>query len=270
MIERQDVELRGRVGAGIVESNDEWHMVRILGRIPIWVRKDDQSVSPCLVRDGYWESWITAWVLNQIDDDTLFIDIGANTGYYSLLARDAGAKVMAFEPNPKYVEMLRESIKIGWGQSRGDWLPDKHFNVYPWAISNEVGKTTLTIPSGLQGSATIRSDVDLSAYDPQTVVVQTNTLDRSLAGIVHGKLLIKVDAEGAEEMIWDGSQAVRSTYKPTFMLEYTPGAYSRDFLNKLETYGDIHWINTAGKEERISQSDILSYADWLMLVIRAR
>jgi FkbM family methyltransferase len=266
---RQYVESKGRlyrqdppIQAG------HWLEVKALG-IPLYVRKDDFSVAPCLINDGFWESWITAWLLNNIEPGSMFIDIGANTGYYSLIAAQAGMKVMAYEPNPEYVDMLRASIKLDWSQTRGDWTPESHFNVYEYAVSNKVGTATLTIPEHLQGSASIR-DVDLSAFNPRTIDCMTVSLDYHLAGIPPTPMIIKVDAEGAEELVWEGAFTTRYRHKPVWMIEFTPGAYSEDFLDNLEKYGDLAWINHDGVEEPISQGEILTYHDWRMLVIRPR
>lgn len=267
---REYVEEKGRLFRQIPQENGEWLQVTALG-IPMYVRKDDYSVSPCLIRDGFWEAWITAWFLNEISPRTWFVDIGANTGYYSLIAAKNGVQsVMAYEPNPKYVEMLRESIKIGWEQSRGDWLPEKHFNVYPHAVSDKIGRATLTIPENLQGSASIKN-VDFAEYNPYQIECTTVTLDHQLAGIPRqSDMLIKVDAEGAEELIWSGAVNTNYYHRPVWIIEYSPGSYSVDFLSKLESYGDLAWINHSGEEEAITKEAILADGDWFMLVLRPR
>jgi FkbM family methyltransferase len=44
-------------------------------------------------------------------DKLLFIDIGANIGYYSLLAASIGIKCIAFEPIQKNYRLFEKSIK---------------------------------------------------------------------------------------------------------------------------------------------------------------
>ncbi len=263
------VEAKGNAMRHAEDYDKDWTLVSALG-VPMYARKNDLSVTPCLVRDGYWESWITAWFLNELKPNTYFIDIGANTGYYSMIAASKGVHVTAYEPNQDYVDMIRASINIGWHQSRGDWLPEGHFNVHPMAVSNKVGTATLTIPGRLEGSASI-TDVDLSAYDTTTKQVMTVNLDHHMiGGIGDESMLIKVDAEGAEELVWDGAFEVNYRHKPVWMIEHTPGVYSDDFLSKLEAYGDLSWINHDGAEEPINKGAIAAYGDWLMLVVRPR
>lgn len=255
---RHYVESKGRLYAGNYGEHGEWTEVNALG-VPMYARTDDFSVTPCLINDGFWESWITAWFLNNLGSDT-FVDIGANTGYYSILAANKGLTVEAYEPNPKYVEMMNASQTL---------VEDGDFRVYECAVSNRSGTAILSIPERLQGSATIR-DVDLSAYNSSPLEVRTVTLDTHFANAHKRDMLIKVDAEGAEELVWDGAQHTNERHSPVWMIEYTPGAYSDEFLDKLESYGDLMWINHSGEEEPIDKGYILSRTDWLMLVIRPR
>lgn len=258
MTSRAKVEQLGRASAGIKAETDSAYLVNVLSMYDMYVNKLDGSVAPCLVRDGYWESWITSWVMSQNLENTIFIDVGANCGYYSFLAASLGCEVYAFEPNPLYSELIQES-------SRVNGLEVKVFNS---ALSDNVGKATLSVPDVFQGSATI-VDIDLSAYNPMQIEVSTIPLD-AIEKPINKKLIIKIDAEGAEEMIWDGMQKTLSEHRPTVALEYTPGAYGRDFLNKLESYGNLKWINFDGLAEPVTKDQIISQGDWLMLVIEAR
>lgn len=261
-ITRELVEMNSRSQAGVIDETEEWYKVTVLGSIQMYCRKDDASITPHLKAEGFWESWITSWVLNEVDDETLFVDVGANTGYYTLAAITQGAKVVAFEPNPKYVEMLEQSLRLDGNAGSA--------TVQQWAVSNELGHATLTIPKALQGSATITSEIDQELYPSDTISVLTTTLDRIFSPLDKQKMVIKIDAESAEELIWDGMQEVLEKHEPTIILEYTPGAYGRDFLNKLESYADLAWVNHSGEEELITQNSILSNADWIMLVLRKR
>lgn len=265
---RDYVERRSRMNCHYTDVNEEWYMATVLGAIQMYCRKDDKSVTPHLIGEGFWEAWITAWVLNNVDEETWFIDIGANTGYYSHIARWAGAHVMAYEPNPKYAELIRATVKIGWDYSRESLLPDNHFNVFPYALSDSVGTAVLTVPNELQGSASIRDGLDGAKYPSDHIKVATTTLDQQLAGIPKKNMVIKIDAEGAEELIWNGMTNVLVRQKPVVILEYTPGSYSDEFIDKLERYAPLAWINHAGDTEPVTREWLLSQRDWVMLVLR--
>jgi FkbM family methyltransferase len=257
---RHYVEAKGKMSAGIIEQHDDWTLLRALG-VLMYARTADFSVTPCLIKDGYWESWITAWFLNNVEQVDMFVDIGANTGYYSILADNKGVEVVAYEPNPDYVEMIIESTKLTSHETA--------FKIFPYAISNKNGLATLTIPGQFEGSASI-TNPDFSAYTTRDFQVNTVTLDHHFNARAQTSMLIKVDAEGAEELVWSGATETNQRHAPVWMMEYTPGAYSETFLDKLEEYGNLSWINHDGAEEPISKVDIITANDWLMLVIRPR
>lgn len=227
----------------------------------MYVHPGDESVTPCLVRDGYWESWITVWMLKNINSNSLFLDIGANTGYYAMLALMQGAEVQAFEPNPPYYEMLRATLDYHKINNSA-----KLYNV---ALSDKKGFATLHVPEKLHGSAS------LSAIDAKwvyhEVTVPTETLNSFYQKTSKQEIIIKIDAESAEEKIWDGASLFTepNDYNSVvFVIEYTPGAYSDKFISKLEAFGPLAKINFAGKEEPITAEWLKSQQDWSMLVIR--
>ena len=261
---RDEVEALGRRYAGATDENDKWIWCRVLGDINMWVMKGDRSVSPWLESDGFWESWVTTWVFNNVKPGTVFWDIGANTGYYGLLAWSLGATVSAFEPNPEYFEMLYETLRrnsIGFGT----------FRLYNCALSDKDGTATLYVPAELQGSASL-SEID-PKWKVHRVEVTTRRLDGWISGFPpHDEYVIKMDAEGAEEKIWDGMVSLLNSAKnkPTVLMEYTPGAYSDEFFDKLKSYGSITTINHQGGEDTINEEWLKAQTDWVMLVIRGR
>lgn len=253
---RQYVESLGRLGAGILTQTDEWYLVRVLNSVPIYCHKEDHSVTPSLLNYGFWESWITTWFLNNVGHGTVFVDVGANTGYYAFLAERHGAKVMAFEPNPKYAKMIRATI--GYNHSS--------LRFHEAALSDEDGTAVLNIPKQLHGSASFN---DIPGYEVDQIEVQTKRLD-SLVSRPIGKWVFKLDVEGAEEKVLTGMQTVLSELKnPIIMMEYTPNAYSPDFLNNLFD-NSVAWINYAGEEEPVSKEWIRAQTDWVMLTIRKK
>jgi FkbM family methyltransferase len=252
------MELLARDNAGILDETEKWYWVRVLNQIEMYVMKDDESITPHLIREGFWESWITVWLRNQLTAGTVFYDVGANCGYYSMLAYHTIGMVSSYEPNPEYFEML----KATW---------ERHGSPRSWrlnnvALSDKEGTEKLYIPKRLHGSASF-TKMD-EKYDVREIEVRTRPLSE-LGGCGH--YLIKIDAEGAEEKIWDGMipHLQKRVGPNTIMLEYTPGAYSPDFISKLDSFGrpGIRWINGDGVDEPVTPEWILDQTDWVMLVV---
>lgn len=257
MITRDDVEQLSRLNSGIKDTVGNYHWVNVLDGIEMYVLDSDKSVTPHLVFDGFWESWITTWVLNNVKQGDVFWDIGANTGYYSLLAYELGALVQAFEPNPVYFKMLNATK-----ERRGI---KGSFRISETALSNYTGEATLHIPTELHGSASL-SEI-IPGYETTEVEVSVRPLDDYTVGA--GRQILKIDAEGEEERILQGARKfLDSTPHRMVLLEYTPGAYSRNFVDELFEKWSVSWIDHSGGEAPVTPEWIRAQRDWVMLVLR--
>lgn len=135
-----------------------------------------------------------------------FLDVGANLGVYSICALGRFRKVIAVEAHPGMVAGLRRMLE-----------PDNQ--VLPVALSDNVGETTLHIPT-LQGRdvvtrSSLRQDVN-PGFDLRTVTVPTTTIDTLNLDRVG---LIKIDVEGHELAVLRGSTETMKRSKPTCIVE---------------------------------------------------
>lgn len=258
----ENVEWMGRLGAAVIKEDHDYKLARVLNSFDMYTMNGDSSVSPHLVNDGYWESWITSWIFNNVDADTDFYDVGANTGYYAFLAASLGASVVAFEPNIAYHEMMLCSMG-----TNGFLMP-----VVSKAVSDKIGTAVLSVPDTLHGSGSITTDFVGSQWGGSNFEVSTTTLDIIIGELPprRSKAVVKIDAEGAEQMIWNGAANMRESMAPTFLLEWTPESYSDDFYSCLTEYGDVMWLNHAGEEQPVDKDWLDWQTDWQMLVIRSR
>lgn len=66
-------------------------------------RRPDHFISKELVHRGIWEPYETQVLLSHLREGSVFLDLGANIGYYTVLASKRcgpGGRVHAFEPEP--------------------------------------------------------------------------------------------------------------------------------------------------------------------------
>ena len=73
------------------------------------LHEEDEQVSREILEQGIWEAFETAIVINRLKPGNVFIDVGANIGYYTLLASSIvgmEGQVIAFEPERKNFELL--------------------------------------------------------------------------------------------------------------------------------------------------------------------
>jgi FkbM family methyltransferase len=80
----------------------------------------DIHVSRQIRESGIWEAFETELVLRLLGRGQCFLDVGANIGYYSVLAAHLvgpAGRVLAFEPEPANFALLQANIELnGLGQ----------------------------------------------------------------------------------------------------------------------------------------------------------
>lgn len=135
------------------------------------------------------------WRMLKNSPDALFVDVGANIGYYSLLARKrlgAAGVVISFEPMPD----IHGKLLIN--------LQGLDVDVYRYAVSNINGQATLNIPKGSELNDGISTLQDC-AETIDSLTVQTVTLDGFLDKEIY---ILKIDVEGHEYSVLSGSRSL--------------------------------------------------------------
>lgn len=148
---------------------------------------------------GAYEFRETALVETILRPGDTFIDVGANIGWFTLLAaRKVGAhgRVVAFEPFHPVFEHLRTNVGLNALQN---------IRLENIAIGSHEGTAVLQgFKAGNQGTGSIARLND--SADGQTVSV--TTLDQYCAANAISKArMLKVDVEGAEGLVLTGAQA---------------------------------------------------------------
>jgi FkbM family methyltransferase len=159
--------------------------------------------------DGSFEAEETATIRDLLTRSDLFIDVGANIGYYVCHACQIGTPVIAFEPIPLNRDALIRNLDANGWASRVD-LRAK-------AVSDHAGEATI------YGSRLGASLIPGWAGTPEhyATTVPLSTLDAEVQTNVVGKrALILVDIEGAElQMLRGATRVLTSTPRPTWIIE---------------------------------------------------
>lgn len=141
-------------------------------------------------------------VLGTLSPGDVFVDAGANIGFYTVLASQqvgASGSVIAVEMMPDTAARLREHVAMN---SLGN------VTVINAALASRHGmELTASVPEGRFGQAKLEPHVDPSGKHRVRVV--SETLDRILANVPHVRLM-KMDIEGAEaEALRGATDALR-------------------------------------------------------------
>jgi FkbM family methyltransferase len=204
-----------------------------------------------LLVEGVYEKYETELFKKMAQDGMVVVDIGANIGYYTLIAAklvgDKGI-VYAFEPEPRSYKLLCQNIAI-----------NGYTNIVPIqkAVSKTNGKTKLYVDAAIADISSFAKDNVLRySKDLDYLEVETITLDDFFERTVGDDRidLMKVDVEGAEEIVVDGAERVLKKNSLKILMEFVPrqlrnvGTDPFELLRKLRNYGFAIKLLNGGKQ----------------------
>lgn len=153
------------------------------------------------------------------------IDVGANTGFYTLLSAASGAKrVLAIEPFEEAAQIMKVNLEIS---SLTQWV-----QILSCALSNSVGEQPLAIPDNGHGliETSASLNLDFRTNHSALPMVGVTTLDRVLESTNLNprdcSLLIKLDVESLELDVIKGASKTIAAWRPALITEIlTPDAF---------------------------------------------
>lgn len=237
------------------------------GKFKIVLSKADLDISSEIKKFGWYEDekFDTFVFEKHLKPGMTVLDLGANIGFYSLLARsvvgDSG-QIFSFEPFSGNISLLRESIK-----------QNGFTNVFPIesAVSDKSGTTTLHLSPDYCSEHSL---VDLGfeyAHDAAQKSTQVNltSIDDYFAKTKPDIKVdfIKMDIEGSESKALAGmKKTLERNQKISIMTEFWPNGFRagknspEDFLERLSDLGFVlHNIDGYNQKlQKLSPSEIMA------------
>ncbi len=160
-------------------------------------RRCHQQRMKTAVDHGTWaeSGWcepFTQKFVETIQGSSVFVDVGAELGFYSYLASKLmppGGKIIAIEPDPLHCDLLRSLFEEA-----------RNVEIVPAAASDEPATIMLVKPPGCSATA---AEVEGRRFETRTVV-----LDELLSDV--GADVMKIDVEGAEAAVFNGMRRLLS------------------------------------------------------------
>ena len=150
----------------------------------------------------------------------VFIDVGANIGKYTIKIGNSlkmNGRVISFEPENDNFEMLKKNAKLN--NLKNTTLINK-------ALSDKKGKLKLYLAKGNLGHHSLVEKVG-EKYEE----VEVDTLDNILKELKISKVdLIKIDVEGAENLVLKGALKTLENSHPKIVFE----AWDKNHLDKIK------------------------------------
>ena len=233
-------------------------MQTIFGHM-MYLDSRDISLTPHLLRQGCWEPDVTRFFLRIVKPGMRVVEVGANVGYYTLLACSLvgpTGRVTAFEANPAAVTLTRRSLLVNGFRDRA--------TIVEMAVTDAPGTVILHQLDQRQGDGSLFdfSDDQLRfAGDRVTKVEVPSTSLDAFFDRDEPIDLIRMDVEGAEPLVFDGMRRIlERNPRIKIMLEFFPERIERSgrqpvkFLETIKAIG--FRIQTVGSRGRLQQLPI--------------
>jgi FkbM family methyltransferase len=173
---------------------------------------NDPLVGQGIFRTGNYEPSVTNVIRKNLRVGDLFVDVGANIGYFTLLAASvvgSQGQVLAFEPFSTNVKFLYLSKCLN------DF---DQITIYPFALADRENLC-------FYGNVGSNGQISAASHDPRRVFESTLVYSVRLDSLLEEILrldMIKVDVEGAENLVLSGAQRTLARYCPIIISEFAP------------------------------------------------
>lgn len=196
-----------------------------------------------------------SFLLRTLRAGDQFIDVGANSGIYTILATAVcGSNALSFEPNIRSLQRLTANLEL-----------NKCLNlakVFPYALLDQNGYFPMTV------NADTGNSIDIQKQQVDTEMVEVRTLDEF--AIFGNPLFLKIDVEGLELPVLKGAYKTLINNE-TIALIVETNSLSKEYgntFNDLDSYlrdtgfkrfvfnGLTNSLFEAGQESPISLNSI--------------
>jgi FkbM family methyltransferase len=218
-------------------------------------------------RDGFEPN--TWRVLRRlIGEAGTFIDVGANVGFYSVLAHlvKPGIDTLSFEPLAHIRDACSELHAANGAPLCG---------IHQLALSDTDGEAVIYEPEhdhdvGASSASTLVSDGWQARKSPKTSVVKTARLDTLLEGReLRGPVAMKIDVEGFETAVLRGARETIARYQPPIVCEILPRPHGNvETLAAIDDLGYRPFAITEAGCFAVTAADVAkprAFTDFLLL-----
>lgn len=181
----------------------------------IYVHVSDKAIGETIAAHGVYEGHVTAELRRRLKPGDTFVDVGANVGFFTLLAASlvgGRGRVVAFEPSRSNAELLRKSLEAN---------PFDNVTLHRTALGCESGAAILVHEPGSSNAILPRSpenDMPAHALREEVSIVRLDDFLPVLPSVE----IVKMDVEGFEPQVWDGMTELVARYRPVVLLELSP------------------------------------------------
>ncbi len=229
----------------------KWVATEILqGQRLLWLDLEDAFVSRGCLMDGY-EPLESAFVRANLKPGDVFLDIGANIGWFTMLASTIVGErghIHAFEPRKPTADYLRRSVEANALSSL--------VTVHEVGLADKDGEWHLAWAQGTTnpGSSCLVAD-PTGAANLNAITINLRKLDDLELSKVD---FVKIDIEGAEMLAVSGGRRTIAQHRPVVMSELHPkqlqlvsGATSAEYIGWFKQQGYRVFLLEADRNDEL-------------------
>jgi FkbM family methyltransferase len=232
-----------------------------------FVDANDQTMTPHFLYDGGFEANITALFSKLVHPGDTVLDVGANYGYYTMLAAigvGPQGRVYAIEASPANFAFLKRNVFVN---GLGSFV-----KIFEKAALNERKLLELFFEKGYAGGPSLFT-FRLDNPRCQRVAVEAVPIDDL---IPEDKVdVIKIDVEGSEPLVLEGmTKLLARSPKVKILMEFGPPMIRNakvdpaQFLRRIHELGFATWrINLKSELERFDEAKMCQSGDIEMLLL---
>jgi FkbM family methyltransferase len=153
----------------------------------LWFDSADEHLTPWIRSQGVWEADVMKLLARFLRPGSLFVDVGANVGYHAVFAAQLGARVVAVEPVPWTLELLRANV----------WRHGADVEAVEAAAADSAGTVRIGMDAAHRSGAQIGGEGIAVRAAPLDELVPESEVD-----------VLKIDVEGAEPLVLRGASAI--------------------------------------------------------------
>jgi FkbM family methyltransferase len=167
-----------------------------------------------IVSRGYYEPELASLIKQHVKAGSDAIDIGANVGFFScLMSKCVGSgRVLACEPTTVGLNLLKKNLLLNHCAN---------VTIFEGAVSNQAGAVQIAYIPGREEYSSLGAIVHPSATGENHLTMSVPSLSLDELVVQHSlrPSFIKMDVEGAEFLVLDGSHKTLETYRPLILAE---------------------------------------------------
>jgi FkbM family methyltransferase len=204
---------------------------------------------------------LAGFMLRHLQEGDTYIDVGAHFGYFTLLAAhivQEKGKIFAFEPSKENFEMLSKNcVELPWVKCYNQAISDKDGEVTFYQFPIKYSEY-----NSLSEEQYAKTDW-LEKYRPEKITIPSVSMDSFLCLTGCKPSMIKIDVEGAEDLVikglsdWLSNEQNNSFVIMEYLQQYNKSStHLRAYKRLVEAGFSTFVANNAGELMPVNDPDV--------------